>query len=321
MLTLRGRAKGRSNGRGDEPRPASATAASVVVHVLLLAVLWQALQMPTTLRQFQQMFFTRAPEVDQPRERIRFLTTSPPREPSEATLRTPVRSTEAEDRGGATRAGKTEGRETPAEGSAPPAVTVVAPTDVPTGIAPSTGGGAESLGPAGGPLASGRGALRGIQPGYADPRVWVAAPALEYAPKSDEERLDSAVTGSIMRYRDSVMANSYSANRFERGDWTYRTKGGDRYGVDQQFIRLGKVSIPTALLGLLPLNQLQGNPVENDRQARLAAMRYDIIQGAQAAMNEEEFRQAVKAIRARKEKERKAQEKLKKQEQRTISNP
>ncbi|MBK6308249.1 MAG: hypothetical protein IPF47_22000 [Gemmatimonadetes bacterium] len=64
---------------------------------------------------------------------------------------------------------------------------------------------------------------------------------------------------------------------------------------------------------------MQGNPVENERQARLAAMRVDIMQGAQAAMNEEEFRQAVKKIRARKDKERKEAEQRKKAETKPIS--
>jgi hypothetical protein len=173
--------------------------------------------------------------------------------------------------------------------------------------------------PATGPLASGRGAVKGLQPGYVDPRLWPAAPRLEYAPKTDEQRLDSAVASSVMRYRDSVAALAYSPNKFERGDWTYETKDGKRYGIDQQFIRLGKFSIPTALLGLLPLNQVQGNPIENDRQARLAAMRADIMRGAQAAMNEEEFRQAVKKIRARRDKERADAEAKKKTETKTIS--
>ena len=51
----------------------------------------------------------------------------------------------------------------------------------------------------------------------------------------------------------------------------------------------------------------------------LAAMRADIMRGAQAAMNEEEFRAAVKKIRARKDKERKEAEDRKKVETKPIS--
>lgn len=316
MLTLRGRPEGSAGATGEPRRAAGATAVSVVAHAVLLVLFWQALQMPVTVRQF---FFTRAPTVETPRERVRFV--QAPEVDDRRVSPPAVVPSAAEDRGGAVRAGRAQGAEAPDASAPSRAAPLVAPTEVPTGIpAPGTTGTAEAIGPASGPLASGRGAVKGLQPGYVDPRLWVAAPEIEYAPKTDEERLDSAVVGTITKYRDSVMANTYAPNKFERGDWTYRTKGGDRYGVDRQFIRLGKFSIPTALLGLLPMNQMQGNPIENDRQARLAAMRVDIMQGAQAAMNEEEFRRAVKAIRARKDKERRAQEKQKKAEQRTISN-
>jgi hypothetical protein len=187
-----------------------------------------------------------------------------------------------------------------------PPTSLVAPTEVPTGIpaAPS--------GPATGPLATGRGPVRGVQPGFTEPRVWIQAEPVAAPPLTGDAKLDSAVAARVYAYRDSVAANTYQPNKYERGDWTYTTKDGKKYGIDPQFIRLGKVSIPTALLGLLPLNQLQGNPIAIDRERRLAAQRLEIISQAQTAMNEEEFRQAVNAIRARKERERKEAEKKKK---------
>lgn len=313
MLTLRGRPERNGGRRGNGPRSAGATAVSIVVNAVAAVLIWQAVQHPLVMTRL----FTRAPLLEEvPRERIRFLTTAP--RPAPATP--PAATAQPPGGGGTPRAGRTEGRESANPVSESPRAPLVAPSAVPSTIPPpGPPGAADSSSPAGGPLASGRGPLKGIQPGYADPRLWVEAPVIEYAPKTSEERLDSAVAGSIMKYRDSVLANTSTPNRFERGDWTYRTKGGDRYGIDQQFIRLGKFSIPTALLALLPMNKMQGNPIENDRQARLAAMRTDIMMGAQAAMNEEEFRQAVRQIRARKEKERKEQEKAKKNAQKTIS--
>jgi hypothetical protein len=127
-------------------------------------------------------------------------------------------------------------------------------------------------------------------------------------PLTGDDKLDSAVAALIFAYRDSVAANAAQPNKYERGDWTYTTPGGAKFGIDKQFIRLGKVSIPTALLGLLPLNY-QTNPTVIERDRRLSAMRVEIIENAQRAMNEEEFRAAVKAIRARKDKERKEAEK------------
>lgn len=315
MLTLRERHNRTIPGEG-AGRSARATAVSVVVHVVFVFALVQALQSSGAI----QRMFVRAPDFSfaQPVERLQYLTVTPPRTPPVAVA--PEASAGRASQDGAPRAGRTTGGE--AEPGAPtiPSVPLATPKEVPVGIpAPGAGFDVNVGTPAGGPLASGRGAVKGLQPGYVDPRLWVEAPALVYAPKTDEERLDSALSTSIMRYRDSLVANGYTPNRFEQGDWTYRTKDGQRYGIDQQAIRLGKFSLPTALLALLPMNQMQGNPIENDRQRRLAAMRIDIMQGAEAAMNEEEFRQAVKKIRARKEKERKEAEAKKKNEPRTIS--
>ncbi len=314
MLTLRGRLEPGQEQKGKAPRSAGATAMSVAVNVLAAIFVWQAIQNPLSMK---RLFTFESSPAEAPRERIRFLTTTP-----QKAVVVPQVTSQVVAGGGAPKAGRSEGAESENAAADQPQAPLVAPTTVPNVIPPAGKSAANDVGaPAAGPLASGRGPLKGIQPGYSDPRLWVEAPILEYAPKTDAERLDSAVAGSIMKYRDSLLANTNQPNRFEKGDWTYRTKGGDRYGIDQQFIRLGKFSIPTALLALLPMNKLQGNPIENDRQARLAAMRIDIMQGAQAAMNEEEFRQAVKQIRARKEKERKEAEKKKANEQKTISNP
>jgi len=108
---------------------------------------------------------------------------------------------------------------------------------------------------------------------------------------------------TMRRHIDSVAATAYSPNKFERGDWTFE-KNGQKYGIDQQFIRLGRFQIPTALLALLPLNRMQANPIAMERDRNAAYMRADIMYHAQAAMNEEQFRKAVLAIRDRKERER-----------------
>ena len=119
--------------------------------------------------------------------------------------------------------------------------------------------------------------------------------------------MDSAVTATIEHFRDSIAALTYNPSKFERGDWTVE-KNGRRYGIDQQAIRLGKISIPTALLGLLPLN-VQGNPIAAQRDREMASLRAEILYQSQRSMNEEEFRRAVKSLRERKERERQQQEK------------
>ena len=89
------------------------------------------------------------------------------------------------------------------------------------------------------------------------------------------------------------------------GDWTFG-KNKD-WGINQKWIKLGPVQLPTALLGLLPLNAT-GNPVLGQREAQLNAMHSDIAYHAQQAMNEDQFRQAVKELRQRKDRERQLQQ-------------
>lgn len=298
MLTFRNHGTSRPE-RGELLRRARATAVSFGLHVLLVVGLWQVLQFPRTISEF--LAANRVPFTEQ---RLRYFQVTPT---------------------GPATGGRPSAQ--PAARPAPAAVApapraeptrIVAPTEVPTGI-PAAPAAPRVEGPTSGPLVTGRGPVQGVQPAYTEPRIWlepqpVTAPAL-----TGDAKLDSAVSALIFAFRDSVATNTYAPNKFERGDWTYTTKDGKKYGMDGQFIRLGKVSIPTALLGLLPMNQVQGNPIAYDRQRRLDAMRVEILAQAQQAMNEEEFRRAVKQIRERKERERREAEKKKKAEVKVIS--
>jgi hypothetical protein len=87
-------------------------------------------------------------------------------------------------------------------------------------------------------------------------------------------------------------------------------EGDKKYGIDQRKIYLGPVEIPTAVLALLPINA-QANPQSLDRNRALDLQRADIANHAQRAVTEEEFKEAIKRIRERKERERKkAQEQV-----------
>ena len=79
-------------------------------------------------------------------------------------------------------------------------------------------------------------------------------------PKTVAQTIDSIIGVAIAPYNDSVAA---AAQKRDPTDWTVN-KGGYKWGIDRQAIRLGPVSIPTALLAMLPLN-LQGNPVSMER--------------------------------------------------------
>ena len=267
-------------------RPSPASLVSVVAHVILGVVVWNAIQMPAVFDRFFPVVRDAKPVA----ERIQFVTVTPP----SAVATTPSRS--------ATRQAPAATRPTaPIE-----AVPLTAPTEIPRELPPpSATADTVVTNAVRGPLRGGNGPTRGVQPNYDDPRLWVSDLEFFYAPKTDIERLDSALYATLKMHMDSLRANAYTPNKFEKGDWTFG-KEGSKWGVDQQYIRLGRFSIPTALLALLPLNRMQGNPIAMERDRNAAYMRADILYHAQAAMNEQQFRKAVAQIRDRKEREKRA---------------
>jgi hypothetical protein len=64
--------------------------------------------------------------------------------------------------------------------------------------------------------------------------------------------------------------------------------------------------LPTALLALLPLN-VQGNPARYQNDRMKESQRQEIFLNAQRAMDNDEFKDAVKQIRERKDREHKAE--------------
>ena len=143
----------------------------------------------------------------------------------------------------------------------------------------------------------------GVQPAYTDPRLWPQPVPFTPVPKTVAQRVDSAVRAAFGIYVDSLATAAANKGRSPT-DWTFE-RNGKKWGVDEQWIHLGKVKIPNAILALLPLNA-QGNPTFNDPVTRREAAfrRADILYHANRAVSEDEFRRAVKRIRERKDRER-----------------
>ncbi|HRP08628.1 MAG TPA: hypothetical protein PLL69_09080, partial [Gemmatimonadales bacterium] len=78
--------------------------------------------------------------------------------------------------------------------------------------------------------------------------------------------------------------------------------GGQQVGLDQQWIYLGPVKLPAALLATLPLN-VQVNPTEYAAFRKRQAMREDILTAGWRSANLAELRQAVKRLRQEREAE------------------
>lgn len=178
------------------------------------------------------------------------------------------------------------------------------PAEVPATIpvpAPSDSSRSQAAGGTGtGVGADGVGPATGISPSQPDARIALSPRGIGRIERSTVEQVDSIVQLVVGIVRDSL---AIAEAQRKPGDWTKTDKNGRVWGWDPQGnIRLGKFTIPGALLALLPLNT--SGPMSPIEQRSLAYIRRDIMENAQRSINEDEFRAAVKRIRERKERER-----------------
>ena len=266
--------------RQPERRSPGAIVVSVVLHVAIAAALMRAVVGSNGIAEW----LVGAQDAEQP-EKVQVVAVTPPRGASG---------------GGA-----------PVNAKVKPSARVttgvlVAPTSVPTAI-PDAGGGGGSGGGTGTGIGtgSGAGASRGVVPGY-DPRLYPGAPDEPRVARTPKQRLDSVIAERFAEYSDSVATAPRNANGVTedgRGDLTI-TRGGKKYGWSQRGIVLGNITLPAPLLALLPLNRIGSNPTTILRQENPWAMRREIQNGAQVALNAETFNERVKRIRERRDRER-----------------
>ncbi len=266
-------------------RPSAPWVISIAAHAVVIVLFAQALLMSHPMFDF---FGRAVPVVTPPIERIGFLSLPP-----HVALSNP-----APGRSGG------DGRSTKVTQPVP----LVGPIRIPTRITPSRSTTVTTDDePSSGPLVGGGGPLRGVQPRYADPRLWGVPGTVAVAPKTAAERLDSVIVGDIAAHNDSIRVAT--GGQRAPGDWTFQ-RNGQKYGIDSKFIRLGPVSIPTAILALLPLNA-NANPTTSERSQMLNSRHDEIFANAQRGINEADFQKAVREIRQRKERERKEADRTK----------
>ena len=252
---------------------------SIAVHIVFGAALLWVLSIPAPFNQWLKQY--RGAPI--PVERIGF-------------LQLPNRGTNVPGRSG--------GNGRPVTRHRGPAAPLTAPTTVPTGIPQPVPGAAGAPEAGSGPVVGRGGAEQGIVPSFSDPRLWLPPGPVVTAPKTPSQRLDSAIVARLQVHLDSMQAIAANAGRAP-GDWTFE-KNGKKYGIDSKKIYIGDHTLPTAILALLPLNS-GGNPILAQQDKALAFQRAEIMENAQRAMNEEEFREAVKRIRERKQREHDAE--------------
>ena len=266
------------------PRAVPAFAVSIALHVVLGGALLWIIAIPSALSSLLSQF-GRPARV----ERVGFL----------ALPRLAVPPREAPRAGGDNR----PDRNRPSAEPVPKLVSpIVIPTEVPAEVKPATPAAPKREGGSG-DLIDGGGPTRGVRPSYNDPRLWlptgpvVSGPVL---PSTRAESLHTLLADQIQLLNDSL-ARANGGKR-AAGDWTF-DHNGKKYGIDQRFIRLGKFSIPTAVLGMLPFN-VTANPIALERQRTMGEMSREIQDQALRVARDDDFRAAVKAIRERKDRER-----------------
>jgi len=145
-----------------------------------------------------------------------------------------------------------------------------------------------------------------IGPGLAEGRLWVRP--LPLPPKDLAQRLsqsrselvDSAVSAIVQAYLDSI-ANDPASKNVGLPSWTTEV-AGKKFGIDSKNIYIAGLKIPAAVLALLPISA--GNIDQNRAYNRLMDLRADLLYAAQRAQTLDEFKQVIREIRLRRERER-----------------
>ena len=143
-----------------------------------------------------------------------------------------------------------------------------------------------------------------LRPGLGSGELWVRPlplPPKDLARRLDRthaELVDSAVTAIIQAFLDSVSrAPGADAERLPK--WVTKV-GGVRVGLDSQNIYVAGLKIPAAVLALIPLQGgVNQNPVSDGWDQLYVQLR----QATARATTMEEFKQAVRDLRQRKQEE------------------
>ena len=182
-------------------------------------------------------------------------------------------------------------------------------SELPLPLWPS-GGGTDSVGGRG-PGLRGHLTLADAVPQYGDGKLWVRPMWLGPEGTGRAIRMDSVIAVRMLALADSVErypSADPNANPYVARSWTFR-RNGKTYGIDAAGLHLGDFTIPMPALMLLAAQVMpQGNVDQQRTNAALMGMRADILRAAARAQAEEDFRQAVRDIRARKQREREAQQ-------------
>ena len=180
---------------------------------------------------------------------------------------------------------------------------VAPPTEVPTTIAADFSRAMpESVGV--GVAEAGVGTRRRLGPAFGDGELW------EGQQLTEGERayitLTVAAVDSVVRDRIVAAIRELPPDSFRMAvssGWLTEI-GGKTWGIDQQFVHLGGIKIPTVLLALLPLSLPEGNIFQARENRRYEQIRQEIIYHSQRQADRKQVKQYIKDMRERKDNER-----------------
>lgn len=156
------------------------------------------------------------------------------------------------------------------------------------------------------------GTRRRLGPAYGDGRVWAPIEL------TNQERaiisfavaeIDSALREQLIARIRDLPPDSFAMASGPRA-WTTEI-GGQTFGIDGKFIRLGPLKVPTMLLALLPLNLPDANIFDAREKRAYERVRQDIIRQAQRQADTKQIREYIKEMRKRADEARERRRALK----------
>lgn len=167
------------------------------------------------------------------------------------------------------------------------------------------------LGVAGAPLTAQSDSVRQLlRPQFGSGLVWVEPMPMtprELAAlltgRPADQIADSAIAALTQRFLEAMeMARAQDSALNHQPDWT-TSIAGQTVGIDERWIHLGPIKLPSMLLALLPINVMP-NPTEAALARKRSMMREDILTAGVRSANLAEFSRAVKALREQREADR-----------------
>jgi hypothetical protein len=144
-------------------------------------------------------------------------------------------------------------------------------------------------------------------PQFASGRLWdrplpsLPAGAAARHARTHPELIDSAVTAMMATWLDSLARES-GFEAAPRPDWTVQV-AGRTFGLVGPYVVIAGLKLPSALLGLLPVDG-GPSPDQAKRAQQLLDMRDEIWRAAARAESYGDFRRAVRELRTRTEEQR-----------------